>query len=224
MKDADQQIPAGAARGQSRKRGPNLAKTEATRRLLARAALEAFLEQGFSETRMSDVAARAGLAKGTTYRYFTDKTALFAEVLRGFMAETVAGRAMGRPGRDEPTRDFLMRTVPPVLRHLQASGRFAVLRLIMSEGTRFPELAETYRQVAIEPVLRLVRVFARRAERRGEIRSGALSRIPILLVAPAVLSALWNNLFLQAEPLDVGDVFEAYLDLIFGQQAEAKAS
>lgn len=199
-----------------RTRGPSPAKTAATRRALVQAAAASFLEHGFSATRMSDVAERAGVAKGTIYLHFTDKAALFAGVLRGVMLEARAGQRAARPKPDEHTRDFLLRVVPPVLRDLQASGRFGVLYLVMAEGPRFPELADIYRTVAIAPVLRLVRLYAARAERRGELRSNALSRLPLLLVAPAVLAALWNNLFGRTEPLDVAAAFEAFVGLIFG--------
>lgn len=206
-----------------RGRGPSPAKTAMTRRALIEAALATFLEHGFSATRMSDVAERAGLAKGTIYLHFTDKAALFAGVLREVMLVARAGRQAPRPRPDEPTRDFLLRTVPPVLHDLQVSGRFGVLYLVMAEGPRFPELADVYRTVGIAPVLRLVRLYAARAERRGELRSDALSRLPMLLVAPAVLAALWNNLFGRTEPLDVAAAFEAYVDLVFGGPDRASA-
>jgi AcrR family transcriptional regulator len=199
----------------ARGRGPSPAKTAATRCALAEAALATFLEHGFAATRMDDVAARAGLAKGTIYRHFTDKAALFAGVLREVVRDTRAGRPAPRPRPDESTRDFLLRIVPPVLRELQAGGRFGVLYLVVAEAPRFPELADIYRDVAIMPVLRLVRLYSARAERRGELRSDALSRLPILLAAPAVLAALWNNFFGRANPLDVATVFEAYVGLVF---------
>jgi TetR/AcrR family transcriptional regulator, regulator of autoinduction and epiphytic fitness len=198
-----------------RQRSPSPNKTEATRRALVDAALATFLEHGFSSTRMSDVATRAGFAKGTIYLHFADKAALFADVLREVMREARAGQPTPRPRPNESTGDFLRRAALPMLRGLQASGRSGVVRLVASEGTRFPELARAYRSVAIEPVLRLVRIIARRAERRGELRSDALSRMPMLLVAPAVITTLWNSIFAAAEPLDVADVFEAYLDLLF---------
>ena len=200
-----------------RPRGPSPAKTATTRRALADAALATFLDQGYAATRMSDVAARAGLAKGTVYLHFADKAALFEEVLRGAMREGPGGRSgTRRPRPDEGTRDFLHRAVLPLLRELQASGRFGVLRLIAAEGPRLPELAAVYRRAVITPVLRLVRIYARRASRRGELRSEALSAHPMLLVAPVVLTALWNNLYGRTDALDIAVVFEAYLDLIFG--------
>jgi AcrR family transcriptional regulator len=183
---------------------------------LVDAALVIFLERGFDGTRMSDVAARAGVAKGTTYLYFPDKAALFGAVLREVMSAARAGGLPPRPHPAEPTGAFLRRVVPPVLRDLQGSGRIAVLRLVAAEGGRFPELAAVYRRVAIEPVLRLIRLYALRAEQRGELRSASLSRQPILMAAPVIITTLWNGLFAGDEKLDVADVFENWLDLVFG--------
>lgn len=196
-----------------RSRGPSVAKTAATRQALVNAGLTLFLENGFSATRMSDVAARAGLAKGTTYLHFADKMALFAEVLRGFVNDAAGRRPIGRPRPDEPTRDFLRRSLVPVLRDIQANDRFRVLYLVVAEGERLPELTAVYRMVAVEPVLRLVRIYAARAERRGELHSDAIWRLPVLAVAPVVLGALWNNLFGRDDPLDVAVLFEGFLDL-----------
>ena len=167
---------------------------------------------------MSDVAARAGVAKGTTYLYFPDKAALFGEVLRDVMGSARKGRKVPRPRLEEPTGDFLRRVALPMLHDFQASGLIAVPRLIATEGPRFPELAETYRRVAIDPVLRIIRLYACRAERRGELKREALSRMPILLAAPVVISALWNGLFGSDEQLDVATVFEAWLDIVFASE------
>lgn len=208
-------MPDPTSQGRTRRRGPSPDKTAATRRALLDAALSSFLEHGFADTRISDVAARAGVAKGTTYLYFSDKVTLFGEVLRTVMENARAGRKLPRPRLDEPTVKFLRRVALPMLRDLQASGLIAVPRLIASEGPRFPELAEVYRRVAIEPVLRIIRLYARRAERRGELQSDALSRLPILLAAPVVIAALWNGLFAADDRLDVADIFDGWLDVVF---------
>jgi AcrR family transcriptional regulator len=199
----------------SRPRGPSPAKTAATRQALLTAALESFLEKGFAATKMSDVAARAGAAKGTTYLHFTDKLALFGEVLRTTIGSLRGGLPMPRPRHDEPTGDFLRRSVPPILRELQASGMITVPRLVAAEGRRFPELARTYSENAIQPAMRLARLYARRAERRGEVRSDGLSRLPLLAAAPVVTATLWNGLFASGEQLDVAAVFESWIDLVF---------
>ena len=46
------------------------------------AALASFAERGFAATRLEDVAARAGISKGTLYLYFRSKEELFKAVVR----------------------------------------------------------------------------------------------------------------------------------------------
>ena len=125
---------AGASSPKPRKRGrgPSPAKTAATRQVLVEAAIGAFLENGFEATRMGDVAVRAGLAKGTAYLHFASKEALFADVLREVILDAQAGRPRARPRLDEPTRDFLMRTMPPALHELQRTARFRILYVVIT--------------------------------------------------------------------------------------------
>ena len=215
--------PVSAAPSPIRKgRGPSAAKTAATREALAAAGLAAFLENGFADTRMSDVAERAGVAKGTAYLHFEHKAALFADVLRRFVREAAGGRTLGRPRREETTLAFLRRSILPMVQEIQATDRFRVLYLVIAEGARFPELADVYRTVAINPVIRLVRMYARRAERRGEIASNVIARFPVLFVAPVVTGAIWNNLFGRNDPLDIAVIFDQHLRMLFATPAAAR--
>jgi AcrR family transcriptional regulator len=61
-------------------------------RRLAEAALELFAENGYDNTTVVDIAARAGLAKSTFFRHFQDKRGvLFGEdVLTGTLAGAIA--------------------------------------------------------------------------------------------------------------------------------------
>ena len=60
---------------------PMQKRAEATRQALLDAALALFGEQGFHGTNTKEIAARAGVATGSVYRYFTDKKALFLAVM-----------------------------------------------------------------------------------------------------------------------------------------------
>jgi AcrR family transcriptional regulator len=53
---------------------------------LVEAAAEAFMENGYDATGSPDIAARAGVAVGTFYRYFDDKKQAFLEVCRRNLA------------------------------------------------------------------------------------------------------------------------------------------
>lgn len=213
---------AAVRRSPRRGRGKSVLKTAQTRLALTKAALDLFLERGFADTRMGDVAARAGLAKGTCYLYFPTKEALFEGVLREAISEPVALVTMAAEQYDEDPRQFLSRIVTPILRDLEQSRRGALVRLIVTEGARFPSLSETYRRVVLDPAMAGIRVLARRAQARGDLRSDAIHRYPQLLGMPAAMSTIWNGLF-RSEPLDAADVFEAYLDLIFGPSSAGKA-
>ena len=78
-----------------------------------------------------------------------------------------------------------------------------VIRLIMTEGPRFPKLAEFYYREVIARVLAAMRALLRRAVERGELPDDALVRFPQLLVAPGLVAIIWSGLFDRFEPLDV---------------------
>ena len=57
---------------------------------LTAAALELFVEKGFAATRLEDVAARAGVSKGTLYLYFDSKEELFKAVIQSAVVPVLA--------------------------------------------------------------------------------------------------------------------------------------
>ena len=91
--------------------------------------------------------------------------------------------------------------------------------MIISEGTRFPKLAEFYYREVIARVVPAMRALLTRAVERGELRHDALARFPQLLIAPGLVAILWNGLFGRYAPLDVGELMHAHLDLLFGERS-----
>lgn len=197
-------------------RSANPGRTQQTRRAIVDAAIAIFLERGFSDTRMIDVANRAGVAKGTLYLYFTDKVALFEGIVHEVLSAPVGYIAALQPEPDETVRAFLSRAVTPLMRDMERSRRAALVRLVLAEGARFPAMAEAYRRLALDPILAFAEVLARRAVERGEIGSDALVRLPMLMLAPGLLATAWNGLYGTQQPVSAATVFEAYLDLAFG--------
>jgi AcrR family transcriptional regulator len=199
----------------ARPRGPSPDKTARTRRAIAVAALDTFLERGFSATRMIDVSQRAGVAKGTLYLYFTDKEALFEGVLTEVIAAPIASVRETEPAPGESVHSFLRRVVVPLMRDFENSRRADVARLVIAEGAHFPALAATYRRLALDPVHLMIRRLGQIAVERGEISSDALVRFPLLMLAPGLAATAWNGLFGIREPVDTGAVFAAWVDLVF---------
>src|SRR6187549_592747 len=54
------------------------------------AALDLFVEKGFAATRAEEVAARAGVSKGTLYLYYPSKEELFKAVVRENLSARIA--------------------------------------------------------------------------------------------------------------------------------------
>jgi AcrR family transcriptional regulator len=192
------------------RRVPNPKRREA---ILA-AALEEFTAQGFSATRLDDVARRAGVAKGTIYLYFRDKDALFEELVRSVLSPVVGALEIAtRDGR--PARLIAETAIEVFIRDIYGTARKDVIRLVISEGTRFPKLAEFYYREVLAHIFDAMRVLLERAATRGELRDTAVTQFPQLVGAPAIVAIIWNSLFDRFAPLDVRAFMRTQLDLIF---------
>ena len=187
------------------------------REAILAAALDEFSARGFAAARLDDVARRAGVAKGTIYLYFRDKEALFQELVRSIISPLIA-RFETTVEIDLPARAIAERVVEMFVREVYGTRRKDVIRLIMTEGPRFPKLAEFYYREVISRVIAAVRALLRRAVERGEIGAEALVRFPQLLVAPGLVAIIWSGLFDRFEPLDVAALMRAHLDLLFGER------
>jgi Tetracyclin repressor-like, C-terminal domain len=102
---------------------------------------------------------------------------------------------------------------------IYGTRRKDVIRLIISEGPRFPKLAEVYYREVIARVLPVIRARLELAVERGELSRDALARFPQLLVAPALVAIIWNGLFGRFAPLDIRELMRAHLDLLFGERS-----
>jgi AcrR family transcriptional regulator len=214
--------PAPHRRGGRRKvpvvKGKRAVRSAERREAILAAALDEFSAQGFASTRLDDVARRAGVAKGTIYLHFSDKEALFQELIRSALSPVV-GTIEATTAADLPTRAIAEQAVELFIREVYGTRRKDVIRLIITEGGRFPKLAEFYYREVLSRMLGVVRKLAQRALARGELRSDAPVRFPQLIGAPVMVAIVWNAVFGRFEPLEVRAFLLAHLDLLFGETA-----
>jgi AcrR family transcriptional regulator len=194
------------------------AKAAERRNAILKAALDEFSERGFAAARLDDVARRAGVAKGTIYLYFKDKEALFQELVR-FQIGPVVGALEAVLASDLPLAVIVEHALDIFVREIYGTHRKQVLRLIISEGPRFPALAEFYYREVLAHILKAVRARLARAVERGEIAGDELVRFPQLLGAPGIVAIVWSGLFDRFEPLDVRAMMRAYFDRLFGPRS-----
>ncbi|ASW54046.1 TetR/AcrR family transcriptional regulator [Plantactinospora sp. KBS50] len=103
-----------------------------TRQRLFEAAVALIAEQGYSATTVDDIAARAGVAKGTVYYNFPSKTALFEALLRHGIGLLTDGFRTAVAG--QPPRAALAALVRAQLEYIQRYRAFA--QLLLSEMWR----------------------------------------------------------------------------------------
>lgn len=198
------------------KRGPRAVQSEKRRQAILTAALEEFSARGFAAARLDDVARRAKVAKGTIYLYFRDKETLFQELVRTELSPVVAALEAA-PMMDLPLRAVAERLIELFMREIFTTRRKNVIRLILTEGPRFPAIAEFYYREVVGHVIGVLRGLAQRAFERGELPNDSLVRFPQLLGVPGIVAIIWSGLFDRWAKLDAEAFMRAYLDLIFGK-------
>lgn len=176
---------------------------------LTAAALALFVEKGFAATRLDEVAARAGVSKGTLYLYFPSKEELFKAVIREGMlpllseGEELVGRMPGPAGE-------LFRAI--VLRWWEMVGQGplgGIPKLIFAEACNFPELARFYADEVIRRGERLMAQVLQRGIDTGEFRRFDVEVMVHLLFAPLIMRVISMH---SLDCCGVGNVpVEAYL-------------
>jgi AcrR family transcriptional regulator len=163
--------------------GGRAQKAAARRAAILEAALDEFSARGFAAARLDDVARRADVAKGTIYLHFKDKEALFQELVRTMLSPLVMTLEQLRAS-DVPIRIVLERFADLFVREIYGTRRRDVARLVITEGARFPAIAEFYYREVVERGIAAMRAMIERAVGRGELSHAALARFPQLVVAP----------------------------------------
>src|SRR5262249_7275596 len=134
------------------------------------------------------------------------------------MLSPIVGAIESAQKADLPARAVAEAVADLFVREIFGTRRHDVIRLIIAEGPRLPKLAEFYYREGIERVTAAMRMLMNRALARGELSSDALVRFPQLLVAPALLAVVWNSLFQKFEPVDVRELLQAHIGLLFGEK------
>jgi AcrR family transcriptional regulator len=199
----------------------NRAERAADRRqAIIDAAFDEFIDRGYAATRLDDVARRAGVAKGTIYLHFKDKQALFEELVRTALVPLI-GRLAAPPVAGGSIRAALENFAQNFVNEVVTTRRGAIVRLIVAEGPRFPDIADFYYREVVSRGLAGMRTMIELAIQRGEIKHHGLKEFPQIVVAPAMVAVIWQGLFGRHAPLDATAMLRVHLDMIFGERRPA---
>lgn len=189
------------------------------------AALRLFTERGFAATKVEDVAAAAGLSKGTVYLYFSSKEALLEALVHravGPVAELAAARLSNREEHPRATIERLMREVASAM----AEDRVvAVPLLVLREAPALPRIAEVYREAILQRVLPPLSALLSNGMARGLLRKVDPDMAVRTLVGPLIAHVLLARVFgiVPADGLALDRLIETHLSIVFdGLDAHAE--
>jgi AcrR family transcriptional regulator len=166
------------------------------------AALDLFVEKGFAATRAEEVAARAGVSKGTLFLYFPSKEELFKAVVR----ENISGRFA------EWNEEFetFQGTAADMVRHcmmvwwerIGATRASGITKLIISEARNFPDIAAFYTREVIQPGEQLIRRILQRGVDTGEFNIPDIDYAAYAIVAPMIWLIMMKHSLGACVPVD----------------------
>ena len=179
------------------------------------AALDVFVERGYAATRLDEVAARAGVTKGTLYVYFPSKEELFKAMARGSVLPHIIEAEGLVASYHGGSRELFTALVTRWWTTLLETPLSGIPKLMVSEATNFPELAEFYFAEVITRTRRLLAQVLEDGVARGEFRPVNMRAALEVAIAPVLYAALWKHSFQRYDEgtLDVRQTLDVHIDI-----------
>ena len=163
-----------------------------------------FLRDGFAGASTDDIAAEAKVSKRTLYSYYPGKEELFADVLRRLTIENPQTRVLAAVEEVEPEdrgelRETLVGLAGRIVSVMMDPDYLALLRTIIADTHRFPQLGEIYRSTVPERGFRTFLSLMERVRERGIVEIPDAEAATRLFFGPLVTYALLDGLFKPGE-------------------------
>ena len=185
---------------------------------LLAAALALFVEKGFAATRVEEVAARAGVSKGTLFLYFPSKQALFKAVVRENISTHFKSWKHEVDACESSSADLLSRSLYTWWERVGAGPASGLSKLMVCEASNFPELVTFFRQEVVQPGQVEIRRVLQRGIDQGEFRPMNLDDVVYSIFGAMqflVLSRHATGIYtVSADALNPHDYITSYLDLL----------
>lgn len=156
------------------------------------AALEVFVARGYAAARLDDVAAKAGVSKGTLYLYYACKEELFKAVVRVNILPVIKQfktRVEQATGSSEQLLVDVLHCWWSCFSKPKTAG---ILKLVMSEASNFPEVARFFHEEVASTGHEVVCQIIRRGIERQEFRpTPNLDVTTHLVLSPLLLRLIW---------------------------------
>lgn len=178
------------------------------------AALDVFFEKGFAAARLEDIAARAGVSKGTVYLYFDSKDDVFEALVRAIPLPNVEQLRALAADATIPADQMLRRVLTFMGGVLRDERMMKFPRLVIGEGGRFLKLAETYKREVISRGVAVISSIIERGIEEGRFRQVDPRHAAFGAMSPLLFSAIWRTTFerFDSTPLDTDGFVAQHID------------
>src|SRR5580698_8503513 len=156
------------------------------------AALDCFAKGGFAGTRLDDVAAAAGVTKGTLYLYFPNKQALFEAVVRGAVLPVIE-MAQEHVAQSQESAATLLEWLLRRWQETTLPTQCAISKIVVAEAASFPDLARFYLDEVVARGMTTVGRVLRLGIERGEFRPVDIENTARCIVWPMLMANLWTQ-------------------------------
>jgi AcrR family transcriptional regulator len=177
------------------------------------AAFEEFVAHGFSATRVEDIAERIGVTKGTVYVYFPTKEDLFSAMIGhiSMPLESLLREAAELKGSwTDRLKAYLVLSYERVTQDRKTRE---LIRFVIAEGARFPQVIDAHHAEVIDPLLACTQELLEEGIAAGEFRASAAANAQII-VAPILALMMDFLIFDNRRTIDVPHYIEAHIDLV----------
>ena len=160
---------------------------------LVTAARDLFVEKGFAATRADEVAARAGVSKGTLFLYFQSKEDLFKAVITENIANLFPAWNEEFKAFSGSSADMLHYAMDLWWNNVGNTPASGIVKLVLSEAQNFPDIAEFYQREVVEPGTRLLRNILQRGVDSGEFRPMDTQQSVFSIISPMIFLMMWKH-------------------------------
>lgn len=158
------------------------------------AALAEFGEKGFAAASMGSIAARANIARPTVYLYYATKDAIFEAAVLDRLGGMVL-RAQSILAVDAPFDQALEHVLRNYYDRIVATDAAILIRVLIAEGGRFPDLVRFFRANILGTVEDLLENLVAKGIARGEVRAEVQALDLKVIIAPAVFTVVFGLIF-----------------------------
>lgn len=157
------------------------------------AALDVFADKGFAAARLEDIAARAGVTKGTLYLYFEGKEALLRAIVTEAVLPSVERLEALIDAHQGSMRDFVRGPLARAWRVLIDAKVARLPKVMIAEAANFPAVARHFHDTALSRIFGLHRRILARGIATGEFRVTDQATTAMVIQSQILFLALWTH-------------------------------